>query len=249
MLLPTTSTAPASNFRLQVNRLQLVGANRRGFSTADLTGGFSSNLEAYAKISLEETGQFAPNTIMGFGGKIQFPFSLPLVSRAALWGESVASPDEDSLSLFPKSIFRTALAMNAWTNSIQPTMLVGLTSCDGVARPLGGAGVTIATTNSMKLGAEVLYGYIGDQDVEGSISFSAKIISNIGVQASTGYLSSKSGRSWMVSLGFSFSTVEINFTPPTKKEENFEVPSFEDVQKSLEEKPPKKDQEQKENHQ
>lgn len=231
VFLPTASTFPASDFKVQMGRLNFINKRSSSLTLVDLTGGLSSNTEFCLKLSLEETGSLSKYSSFGFGGKLILPFDIPLVKGIALWSESILTPLDDSLSYLPQDILRGGVATNFDVLSLETTLLAGITRANNTVRPLTGIGFLIPATDFLKLGSEVLYNYYGRKETQSIVTGNVRVISNINIQISSGYISSRQFSSWLYSVGISFTTADIDFSPQIETQKQNLVPSFEEIEK------------------
>ncbi len=230
VFLPAINVAPISQFRIQAGRLDLLRSGQRGVNVYTMQAGLSSNLEIYLKLTSEQAGMITSLNSFGIGGKLQMPFKPPLFNQAALWVESVSSPISNEQAYLPQNIFRGAILANTEIVGLKPIVLCGISKRDKVIKPLGGVGANFSLNNFIKLGGEMMYNYAGQNDVQGLLSGTIRIISNIGLQISTGYTASPTLSSWLLSAGISIGTADIDFTQKLEKPPPVIVPSFEEME-------------------
>jgi hypothetical protein len=229
--MPTASTFPYSNFKVQTGRLNFISKPISGLSNFELTAGLSSNTEFYLKLLLEASGSLSKYSSFGYGGKLILPFNVPFVRRMALWSESVSTPLEDSMSFLPQNVLRGGLAANFDILNLESTLLVGITKSNKTVRPLTGIGIMMPASNLLKLGSEVIYNYFGRKEIQGIATGNVRVISNMSIQISAGYLSSRKISSWLYSINVSFTTADIDFFPKNETQQQDIVPSFEEIEK------------------
>lgn len=232
VFLPAINVAPISQFRIQAGRLDLLRSGQRGVNVYTMQAGLSSNLEIYLKLTSEQAGMITSLNSFGIGGKLKIPFQPPLFDQAALWVESVSSPISNEQAYLPQNIFRGAILANTEIVGLKPIVLGGISKRVKVIKPLGGVGANFSINNSIKLGGEMMYNYAGQNDVQGLLSVTIRIISNIGLQISTGYTASPTLSSWLLSAGISIGTADIDFTQKLEKPPPVIVPSFEEMEDS-----------------
>lgn len=233
-LLQTTSVSPSSHMRVHYSRTMFNRKARNIENLIDLTAGLSPNLEMYAKVTVEQAALPVNNTQFGLGGKFLLPFQLPLINHGALWCESVSSIQTGDGSA-GESMLRTGFIANPGNGNMSATVLTGVTRAEGKVGFLGGVGVGLPLHEAVKMGAEVLYGYLERGSVLGSMSIMIRPLAHVGVQVSPGYLRSGETSGWYLSVGISCSTADINFFPATVNEPTDALPSFEEIEKQLNE--------------
>jgi hypothetical protein len=234
-ILPSTSVAPTAQFRLNTSRIDFLHRGQRGMNIYELSAGFSPNLEGYLKFSTEEYNAISSIASVGFGAKFQLPFSLPVVDRSAIWGETIYSEDDRS-TVFPSAINRYGFMSSIEWQYSKAILLFGFSGESNLDRVLLGTGYMIGLNRSLQVGAEILYGYVDNHSIHAFLAGTYRIVSNVSIQMSPGYLQSSSVTTFLFSAGISISTADIDFTPvnePTIDE--FHIPSFEEIEKQTKE--------------
>jgi len=228
---PATAVAPRAQFRIQVGRFDYLRQNLFGFNVVELNGGLSSHLEAYIKLYAEQTGVLASSSSLGVGAKLRMPFRIPVVDDAAVWAESVSSPQIDSLTTLPQNIIRTGIISGFKFWNFQSTLFAGFSKMQSTIEPIGGAGIILPVNNSARIGGELFYNYFGRKDIQGLFTGSVRIFSNVSIQLSAGYTSSKELSSWLMTGGLSIATADLDFHPKTAPPPPPTVPSIEEMEK------------------
>jgi hypothetical protein len=233
-IIPTAVIAPPYEYRLQVSRISYLDGSKRGMNVFGLAAGLSTTLEGYLRFGSEQSGSFTSQASYGFGGKFRMPMLFPVVRRVALWADFTSTDQTIPSALFPSDAFRTGVTATFDSNGIHPTMLFGMAKINGRTNLLIGTGATLAEGNSKQFGLELVYGYLGKNSAQIVSTGAMRVFSNIGIHVSPGYLSSPSGSAWFISLGFSLSTTDIDFhrSVEEKKEDEFILPSIEEMEKN-----------------
>lgn len=241
--LPTASIAPLSEFKLQYARIGYLKNDRLGANVVGLTSGFSSSMEVYVRVTGEQLETMNSQVTYGFGGKFLVPLDVPVVRRLAFWMETAQSDAAQPSVLFPSDAFRTAAIATLDSGKIHPTFVVGLANIEHQTNPLIGAGVTFAANHSIHVGIECMHGYSGQHSTEAAASVSVRLLPNIALNASPGYLTNSTLSTWILSIGVSCSTTGIDFmhVEDERKADEFILPSLEDIEKQLKDKPLEKD--------
>ncbi len=231
-IMPTATLAPQMEYRIQYSRLSYFKGSGLGMNIMSMTAGFSTTLETYFRFGSEQSGSFASQIAYGVGGKFKVPLLLPVIRRLALWADLTATEQTIPTAIFPSDAFRSGAVMTLDSNGVHPTILIGINKLGTAANALLGAGVTIAAGNSVQLGFETVYGYLGRNSIQIAPSASLRVIRNIGLQISPSYLSLPSGSLWMMSVGFSLTTTDIDFHPAVVEQasDEFILPSIEDIE-------------------
>jgi hypothetical protein len=236
VMTPTTSVNAVSQFRLDMVHLNFTHAGRNALYGYNLTSGLSPNLEFFAKFQMGETRTSLWQSFTGFGGKLVLPFGLPYLDQAALWGELVSTPLEDSMVFYPATIYRSAFVLRpTLLNSIRANVILGAANSGGENGFLGGLNASIALSQSVKFGAEFIYGYYHKQDKQELLNITYRPISNVCLQLAPGYYQAPEASSWMVSAGITVSTADIDFMPKPKPKETIVIPSIDDLEKQMNE--------------
>ncbi len=237
VVLPNATVIPSSEIRAQFSRSNFLQNTGGYLNLIGLGCGLSSNLEGYLRISSEE---FAASSSDGqvsysFGGKLRLPMLVPYVRHIALWMESTNSDmDVVQTPMFPVDAVRYGAIATFDSNGIHPTALLGMAKIHDVWSFMYGGGVTFAQSHTTQYAVEVLHGYLDPGSWQFNTSASVRAFSNVSLVFSPGYISSHNRSSWMVSIGVSVSTEDIDFHPVVQEEEskdNFVLPSFEDIEK------------------
>lgn len=238
-VLPTATIAPSMEWRLQYSRVNYLKSSTTGMNIATLSAGLSSTLEAYLRFTGEQSGTFSSQLAHGFGGKFRFPGLVPVVRRLAIWADVTSTDQAISSALFPSDAFRTAVTATFDSNGVHPTALIGVARIGDVSHVLFGGGVTIATGNSSQVGFEFVHGYMGKNSDQLVASGSMRVFPNVSFHASPGYLSTSTVSTWTISFGISCSTSDIDFHPvlEEKRENDFILPTIEEIEKESQGKP------------
>ncbi|GEM_PF-1949711 len=238
-VMPTATVVPAAEVRLQYSRVDYLKGGRRGLNVIGLSAGFSSSLEAYMRVSGEQVGGPQSLVAYGFGGKFRLPVLVPVVRRLALWAEATASDQYHPTALYPSDAFRAGVTATFDSNGIHPTILIGFTTLQDRTRPLVGAGMTIAAGNHAQVGVEFVHGYLGLNSAQMASTASFRVFPNISLHASPGYLSMPGASTWTFSFGISCTTSDVDFHPvyEEKKENEFILPSIEEIEKERKQEP------------
>ncbi len=235
VVLPNATVIPASELRIQFSRSSLLQRNGGNLNLVGVGCGLSSNLEGYLRISGENVGSLSASQVSySFGGKLRLPILFPYVRHIGLWMESTNSDMDAKTTTFPVDAVRYGVVATFDSNGIHPTALLGMATINNEWSLLVGGGVTFAQTHSTQYGIEIIHGYLDPRSWQFNASASVKAFSNISFLLSPGYVSSRTISSWIVSVGVSVSTADIDFHPAVHEEEtkdNFVLPSFEDIEK------------------
>jgi hypothetical protein len=230
--LPTVAITPNANFRVHFGRMQLTN-ERRGINVMTMSGGFSSHLEAYLKLSAEQQTQ-SPFSILsfGFGGKFRIPITLPFVEKIAVWYESSMSEDIRRSEMYPPNITRSGAIVSLDMNTFRIVSLFGACQYKNNVNPLLGGGIVIPVFPSLHLGIEYLRGYSQQSSQLVVANVATKIFSNVGFYINPGYIQLPSRTLWSIVAGFSLTSAEINFLPVTNGNGNgIKIPTIEELEK------------------
>lgn len=232
-ILPTVSIVPPTEFRLQISRLGFLTGSNRGMNVIGLGIGLSTAIEAYVRVTGEQVGLNQSQIVYGLGGKIRVPLLLPVVRRAAIWGERTTSDQNLPANVFTPEALRGGILVTADSNGIHPTFLVGVTRIGDLTRPLVGAGMTIAAGSSSQVSVELVHGYLGRKSFMAAGTFTHRPFRNIAFHVSPGYLTTPSASTWTLSLGFSLATADIDFHPADEAlpSDEFILPSIEELER------------------
>jgi hypothetical protein len=234
MIMPTPATAPTAEFGIQTARVEFLRPGERGMNVIGFTGGFSSHMEGYVRVSGEQVGLPSSVISYGFGAKLRSPFTVPAVEHIALWLESGSTEQVKQRAMYPPNVFRAGITASFGTDGINPTALVGLSSVEGAAGLLLGGGVTFAAGHEAQLGAEVVYGYTGTKSVHALVNSSLRVLPNISIHVVPGYVTSEVASTWLFSVGVSFTTTDIDYHPArVSNDDEFVVPSIEDIESQM----------------
>lgn len=233
ILLPTGSVAPSGNFRINLNNLTFF--KNHSISSVDITGGLSSHMEMYFRYSSEVNRYIIPTSVTVVGGKFLMPLRIPIIYRAAIWGEVIRSPISEKISMFPANLARFGSVVSLFTNNIEPTLFLGFNKINRNINLLSSISTLYIVNDATKLGIEFSYGYFGNHDYTGLIGVTRRVFSNMSLQLTTGYIVGHTIQSWVVSLGISLTTEKIDFSPRKEQEIKGHVPSFDEIMKSIEE--------------
>lgn len=240
-LAPNTSINPMSQFRLDVVRLGYLHNGSMNLSGTNITAGFSPNFEFFAKFQVGETGSELSQAFLGVGGKYLLPFSPPVVGRIALWSEIMSTENSDKSVFYPSQVTRGAIVFQpSIVQNIPTNFFVGMTSIEDRTRFMGGVSSSWTTGPSVKVGTEFVYGYYGMRDAQELVTVGVRVFSKLCLQMSPGYFYSPDHSSWILLMGISFSSTDIEFIPKPKEKEVFIVPPIEEMERKPNE-PPKKD--------
>jgi len=232
-IIPTSTIAPPMECRVQLARMNYLQRSFRGMNLISLTAGLSTTLEGYARFGSEQSGLYTSQIAYGFGGKFRIPVLLPYVRRMALWAEATSTDQTVNSTIFPSDAFRAGATATLDSNGIHPTLLMGISRIGTDLDVLLGAGVMISAGNAKQIGFEIIHGYLGHHSIQIASSASIRIISNVALQVSPGYLLAHSRSTWTISLGVSFSTTDIDFHPAVeeKKGDEYILPTIEELER------------------
>jgi hypothetical protein len=235
-LLPTASTAPAAEMQAQVSRISFLSTSPERANIVGLTLGLSKSIETYVRMTSEELHTSTAQFSYSFGGKFRYPEEVPIVRRLALWMESTFSDmnDQNVPTIFPTNANRAGISASLDSNGIRPTLFFGGTQLQKIVTPMAGAGLTVALGHRAQLGAEGMWGYLEKGSIQAALTGSVRIVSNVSLHVSPGYLKTNSVNGWMLSAGFSFSSADVDFHQVAAGDENgdqFRMPSIDDLEK------------------
>lgn len=232
-ILPTASLVPPTEFRLQVSRLDFIGGERRGMNVFGLGVGLSTIIEGYVRVTGEQLGLSQSQIVYGFGGKFRVPLLLPVVRRAAIWGERTTSDQALRSNIYTAEAIRAGVLVTADSNGLHPTFLAGVTRIGDLTRPLVGAGMTIVAGSASQISLELVHGYLGRKSFMAAGTFTHRPFRNITFHATPGYLTTPDASTWTISMGFSLTTADVNFHPVyvEEKGDDFVLPSIEEMER------------------
>ena len=234
-LMPSTTIAPASQFRVQFGRISLMDGGGRGVNMFEFSGGLSQMIEGYFRMTDEQQDQLQSLAGFSAGGKITLPFALPVLRQVALWGESSTTDQLDNSEFNPVRISRAAFVCTPISDGFKPTILMGFTkkTDETSSYPYVAAGLLVSVSHSVELGGECLSGYSGIGSRDFVLSSSFRLLPFVSMQVSPGYTSVAAKSSWLVSAGLSFNTADIDFKPPigVGNNQQFQLPSLEEIEK------------------
>lgn len=236
-ILPTATIVPPMEFRVQGSRIIYFKKASTGVNVIGMSAGLSSALEGYTRLTSEQSGSFASQVAYGFGGKFRVPRRIPVIHQLALWADITSTDQPSGSTIFPSEALHAGITATIDSNSIHPTVLLGISAFGGATRVLAGAGVTIGSDKNTQLGFEVLHGYLRVQSTQFAMSGSLRIMPNISFHLSPGYLAMPGVSTWTFLLGVSMSTADVDFHPVYEKKQGdeFILPSIEDIEKLLKE--------------
>jgi len=235
-ILPTATTAPAAEMRAQYSRVSFLSTSPERANIVGLTLGLSSSIETYLRMTSEELQTSAAHLSYSFGGKFRYPEPLPVLRRVALWMESTFSDmnDQKVPTIFPTSVNRAGLTASLDSNGFHPTLFFGGTQLRKIVTPMAGAGFTLALGHGAQLGMEGMWGYLEKGSLQAALTGSVRIVSNISLHVTPGYLKTTSVNGWMLSAGISFSSADVDYHPVPRADETgdeFHMPSIEELEK------------------
>jgi len=212
-LLPTATTAPASEMQVQATRMSFLSTSPERANIVGLTFGLSTSLEGYFRITSQEIQTSTSEISYGFGGKFKIPGTVPILHRLALWGESTISDmGEQSIpTIFPAQANRGGITASLDSNGFHPTLFFGGIQLDHIVTPMAGAGFTLALGHSAQAGLEAMWGYLEQGSMQAAFSGSVRLYSNISLHIIPGYLTTTAAKGWMISAGISFSSTDIDY--------------------------------------
>ena len=236
MMLPTATTAPSAEMQAQFTRISFLQNTSNRLNVFSLNCGFSPDVEGYVRLSSEEIQTISSQIAYGFGGKIRFPSSLPVVRRLALWVESTTSETSDPAqrTIFPARANRAAFTASLDSNGFHPSFVVGVNNVSSTVVPMVGGGLTWALGHKAQLGMEWMQGYLGKSTNQVIVTGSIRVLPYVSVHMSPGYVSTPLVNAAMISVGLSFSTVDIDYHQVKDKSEEREenvLPSIDDLEK------------------
>lgn len=235
LMLPSASIAPPAQFSLNISRIDFLRRGNRGINIYEMNSGFSSHLEGYLKFSAEDVDATSSVSSIGFGGKLQLPFSLPLVDRAAIWGEMNYSEDTRP-TIFPATINRLGVMSSLEWQFSKTIFFLGVSGESNLDKLLVGAGYMIGLHRSLQLGSEFFYGYSDANSIHVILNGTYRIMPNITIHINPGYLRRSSSSTWLLAAGVSIATADIDFTPvQVQKTDEFHIPSFEEIEQQTNE--------------
>lgn len=236
-VLPTATIAPPMEFRVQGSRVTYFNHGGTGVNVVSLNAGLSSTLEAYVRLTGEQSGAFSSQIAYGFGGKFRIPALIPVVRRLALWVDVTSADQNIGSPIFPTDARRGGVTATFDSNGVHPTVLLGLVTIGEDTRVLAGAGITIAAGNSIQMGFEFVHGYLGKNSAQIGATSSVRAFPNVSLQASPGYLSAPGVSTWTFSFGISFGTADVDFhqVREDRKSDEFILPTIEEIEKQKDE--------------
>jgi hypothetical protein len=236
-VLPTATTVPSTEFQLQISRIGYSNTSGGGLNVVGVSAGLSETMEWYAKVMGEQVGTFSSEVSYGFGGKFRLPLMVPLVRRLAIWTDVTSSDQYQPTVLFPTDAIRTGVVATFDSNGVRPTLLVGVSRIAGRTRPLIGGGVTIASGNHMQIGFEIVHGYLSARSTQIAATAAVRVLSNIGLRVSPGYLAVGDISTASLTIGISCATVDIDFHPlhETRRDDDFILPTIEEIERQQKE--------------
>jgi len=235
VMLPTATVAPSSEMEFQYSRLGFMQDGSSRVNIFSLNSGFSTSVEGYVRLTSEELRTVSSQISYSFGAKFRYPGDLPVVRRLAFWGESTFSDMENQTkpALFPTQATRWGAAVSVDSNGFRPTFFAGGFEHQGVITAMAGAGLTVALGHRGQLALEYMYGYFGPSTDHGAVTTSLRILPDISLHLSPGYITAGALRSWMFSAGISFSTTDIDYhqiKEPGSVKDEFSLPSLDDLE-------------------
>jgi hypothetical protein len=232
--MPTSSNAPAAQFRLEVARIGLAKNSGQGVNLYSLGAGLSQFLEAYVKVTSEQTGTVQSMNITGVGGKFTIPVVFPVVKIVSLWGESSVTQTDDFSQLYPANITRGAVIVTPFVNGLRPSLLLGATKRgDESLAPMVGGSLVVPASHDVQIGAEYLEGYTGKHSHHTMLIANVRAFSNISLHGGPGYCSTPSVTGLLWTFGVSLNTSDIDFQPvrTVAQKQEYKLPSIEDLEK------------------
>ncbi len=232
--MPTSSNSPAAQFRLEIGRIGFAKQSGQGLNLYSLSAGLSPFLEAYVKVTSEQTGMIQSMSITGIGGKFTIPVVFPVVKIISLWGETSVTQTEDFGQLYPANISRGAVVVTPFTNGFRPSFLLGATKHgdEGVA-PMAGGSLVVSASHSAQIGLEYLAGYTGKHSHHTMLVANVRAFSHISLHGGPGYWSTPNVSGLLWSLGISFNSTDIDFQPARSAElkQGYKLPSLDEIEK------------------
>ena len=234
-VLPTSSISPRAQFRVSGTRLATL-AGGGGLNIFTVSSGLSTHLEGYFRLVDDQSGRRSALTSFAFGGKLLLPFEVPVVSGAALWGETVTSDNPEDTGLSPDRAVRFGALLLPLQNGVRPSLVLGGVIRSGGVHALVGGGVTVAIGHDLQIGGEIVEGYFGGRSRQGLLTGAVKVLPHVGLQASGGYMRVRDASGWVISLGLAAGSADIDFAPiPAAAKPEFVVPDFDAIEKETKE--------------
>jgi hypothetical protein len=235
---PTVGITPASHIRLDLTQMNLLGSHSERMNSIGIATGLSSNIEFIVKFQMLKPAASITPSVIGFGGKFILPMNLPFIYHAGIWAEGSSSGDVTTASaLLPTSVTRGAFVVQPdILQKVNGNIILGVSSVDNAQRFFTGCNGSYIVNELLKAAGEVQYNYYSRNDVQGSLVFLVRATSGLCVQVSPGYVHAPGISSWMISFGVSATSAGIYFvnSPEAKNKDN-EIPSFDEMQKQLQE--------------
>ena len=233
---PSATPSPVGDFRIQMGHLQLLG-KQRGLDILTISGGFSTHLETYMKLSSEQQGTPFSLLSFGFGGKFKIPVTLPVIEKITLWTESVTTEEHKTSAINPPAVKRIASIFCMGSYKFRSVGIVGLSETEQNSHPLYGGGFVFSPLHSVQLGVEYLHGYADENSEFIIVNISSKVFDNIGVYVNPGIMNIAQRKVFSLSAGISLTTTALDFLPEAGGNgHQIKIPTFEEIQKqSLEE--------------
>lgn len=235
ILLPSTATIPSSHFRVQGSRLQPSRTVQHASTMIDIAGGFSRYLEIYFNLSLETIGGESDNDLFGAGAKLRIPEDALFGVESALWWETARGGSYAGAAFEPSSLTRTGLVVNTGMGDVTLMLTGGVTIGEGRVRPLAGVAGTYPVSSSLLVSAELNRGYYGTDDYMVLMGGAVRLLPNISMQASPGYIWNGRTGGFTLLAGLCISTAAMDFLPAVIKEEGSGIPSIEEIERMLKE--------------
>jgi hypothetical protein len=230
--LPTPGIAPVAHWRASFERIDYTAEHLRGMNVLGLGYGLSTNVEGYVRLTSEQLGTISSLISYGFGFKAALPIEVPVLEASGAWFETSVSEVERQSPFFPPAATRGGLTASIGSPAFRALFVGGVSSVAGDAMLLAGAGVTWAPASAIQLGAEVLHGYADPSSIHAMMDLSVRVISNVLLVASPGYITTDIASTWTVSAGLCISTADIDFRPAAAaavKKGEYTLPSLEDI--------------------
>ncbi|MEK7263570.1 MAG: hypothetical protein AAB071_03555 [Bacteroidota bacterium] len=233
--LPSATPSPMGDFRIQMGRMQLF-EEKRGLDVLTLSGGFSSHLETYMKLSSEQQGTPFSLLSFGFGGKFRVPVSFPVVEKITLWMESVTSEEKRTSAINPSEVKRIAAIYCMGSYKTRIVGITGVTQTEQRSHLLYGGGFIFSPLNTMQFGIEYLHGYASENSEYVIVNISTRVFENIGVYVNPGILNVASRKIFSLSVGVSLTTTSLDFLPEAGGNgHQIKIPTFEEIQQQSQE--------------
>ncbi len=234
-LFPTATSAPASEMQVQYSRVSFLSASPERANIIGLTCGLSSALEGYLHLTSEELQTTTSQMSYGFGAKFRFPGTVPVLRKVALWGESTFSDmnDQNVPTIYPTKANRLGVSASLDSNGFHPSLFFGGNQLKSIVTPMAGAGFTIALGHKAQMGLEGLWGYLEKGSAQAALTGSVRLISNISLRVSPGYLTTTSVKGWMISAGLSFSSADVDYHQVRDDDagkDNFVLPTIDELE-------------------